>query len=84
VTTTLEAGLLGASDEEHAAFALAEGRVIFTQDQDLLRIHAARIPHAGIAYCEQGLKSVGEIIGGLVLLWEVYEPEEMMDRVEYL
>ncbi len=32
--------MLGASDEEHLAFALAEGRVIFTQDADFLRLAA--------------------------------------------
>jgi predicted nuclease of predicted toxin-antitoxin system len=49
VTTTQEAGLMGAIDEAHVAFALLAGRVIFTQDEDFLRIHAARIPHPGIA-----------------------------------
>src|SRR5206468_2383329 len=36
VTTTPEAGLLHASDEEHVAFALRQGRVVFTQDEDFL------------------------------------------------
>ena len=44
VTTTPEAGLLGATDEEQAAYALPSGRVIFTQDRDFLRIHAAGSP----------------------------------------
>jgi len=30
VTTTPDAGLMGATDEVQASFALAEGRVIFT------------------------------------------------------
>ena len=38
VTTTLGAGLRGAADEEHVAFARAQGRVIVTQDSDFLRI----------------------------------------------
>src|SRR5512135_1109517 len=54
VTTTPGAGLLTASDEEQTAYALAEGRVIFTLDKDFLRINAAGIPHAGIVYCRQG------------------------------
>ena len=29
--------MLGASDEEHLAFALAEGRVIFTQDAEEMK-----------------------------------------------
>jgi predicted nuclease of predicted toxin-antitoxin system len=84
VTTTSEAGLLGATDKEQAAYALAEGRVIFTQDRDFLRIHAARVPHVGIAYCEKGTRRIGEIIDGLALLWEICEPADMLDHVEYL
>ena len=49
VTTTPEAGLLGATDEEQAAYALPLARGIITQDRDFLRIHASRAPHAGIA-----------------------------------
>lgn len=56
VTTTSEAGLIGAPDEEHATYALSVGRVIVTQDRDFLGIHAAKIPHAGIAYCRRGTR----------------------------
>lgn len=84
VTTTTDARLLGAIDEEHAAFARSENRVVFTQDRDFLRINAARVPHAGIAYCEKDTRSIGDIISGLVVLWEIYEPHEMLNRVEYL
>jgi hypothetical protein len=84
VTTTSEAGLLGATDVEHAAYALPLGRIIVTQDRDFLRIHAAGVPHAGIAYCEKDMRTIGEMIDALVLLWEIYEPQEMAGRVEYL
>lgn len=84
VTTTPEAGLLSAPDEEQAAYCLAQGRVIFTQDRDFLRLHASGTPHAGIAYCDNGTRSVGEIIEGLVLVWEVLEPGEMANQVEYV
>jgi predicted nuclease of predicted toxin-antitoxin system len=84
VTTTFEVGLAGASDEEQLAYSLAQGRVIFTQDDDFLCIHAAGIPHAGIAYCHQESRSVGELIRGLVLMWEIYDTEEVRNRIEYL
>jgi hypothetical protein len=84
LTTTPEAGLLGVTDEEEAAYALVEGRVIFTQDRDSLRIHAAGVSHAGIAYCEKDTRSIGEIITSLVVVWEIYEPAEMLNRIEYL
>lgn len=84
VTTTPEAGLAGADDPEHVDFALSQGRVIFTQDEDFLAIHAAGLPHPGIADCHQGTRSLGEIIRGLVLIWEIYEPEEVANRVEFV
>jgi predicted nuclease of predicted toxin-antitoxin system len=84
VTTTPEVGLLGASDEEQAAWCLAEGRVIFTQDHDFLAIHAASVPHAGIAFCKKDTLRIGAMVRGLILIWEFYEPEEMTGRVEYL
>jgi predicted nuclease of predicted toxin-antitoxin system len=84
VTTTPDVELLRAIDERQVAYCLADGRVLFTQDQDFLRLDAAGIPHAGIAYCVKDTKSIGEIIQSLVLILEVYEPEEMMGWVEYL
>lgn len=82
VTTSHEARLLGATDDEQAGYALREGRV--TQDADFLRINAAGQPHAGIAYCEKDTKSVREILDGLILIWEVLETDEMVGRVEFI
>lgn len=84
VTTTFDVGLASATDEEQAGHALAEGRVIFTQDQDFLRIHAAGIPHAGITFCQQRKRSIGQIIAGLTQIWETMEPEEMSNWLVYL
>jgi predicted nuclease of predicted toxin-antitoxin system len=84
VTTTPEAGLRAAADEDHVAYGLTTGRVVFTQDEDFLRLHAAGAEHRGLAFCHQQTRTVGQIIAGLLLIWEVYEPEEMAGRVEYL
>ena len=84
VTTTAEAGLLGALDPEHVAFALPLGRVIFTQDGDFLGIHGSGTPHPGIAYCPKDSRTIGEIIDSFVLIWELYEPEEMINQVEFI
>lgn len=83
-TTSADAGLLRASDEQHVAFGIAEGRVIFTQDDDYLALNAHGTPHRGIVYCHQKTRTIGEIIEALALIWEVYEPEEMSNRVEYI
>ncbi|HWE38850.1 MAG TPA: DUF5615 family PIN-like protein [Isosphaeraceae bacterium] len=84
VTTSTDAGLLRAPDENHVAFGLANGRVIVTEDDDFLVLAARGVPHAGIAYCHQQTRSIGEVIAALVLIWEVYEPAELANRVEYL
>ena len=83
VLTVPDARLLSATDEEHLAQARTEGRVLFTQDPDFLRLHAARAAHAGIVYAPQGT-SIGDIIRGLMLIHQVLEPEDMKDHVEYL
>ena len=58
--------------------------VIVTHDADFLRIHAAGVPHAGIVYCHKDTLSVGEIIIGLVLIWETYDRQAMASQVEFL
>src|SRR5262245_35044463 len=84
VTTTHEAALNGASDEAQLAFAMTHQRVLCTQDADYLRLQGTGSQHAGIVYAHQRQHSVGEIIEFLVLVWSVYEPEEMRNRVEYV
>jgi hypothetical protein len=73
----------GAPDEEHLARALSEHRVIFTQDDDFLRLHSAGAEHAGIVYAPQGTP-VGAIVQGLMLLYQVLSPEDMRQHVEFL
>jgi hypothetical protein len=75
---------MAASDEEQIEFALTQGRVIFTQDDDFLRLHQAGNPHAEIPYCHQRSHSIGEIINALTLIWEWIEPEEMRNHVEFI
>jgi Domain of unknown function (DUF5615) len=70
--------------EEHVAYAYRENRVVFTQDRHFLRLHAAGVPHLGIAYCKKDTLGIGQIIDGLILIWEIYDPAEMAGRVEFL
>jgi predicted nuclease of predicted toxin-antitoxin system len=84
VTTTAEAGLLGAADQAHLDYARAEGRVIVTHDADFLRMHGANAEHAGIVYCGLQTRSLGELIRLVALIWQILEPGEMRGRVEYL
>jgi hypothetical protein len=83
VLTAPEAGMLGATDEEHLRRARADGRVVFTQDDDFLRLHAAGAEHAGIVYAPVEMP-IGEIIRGLMLIHELLDPEEMERHVEFM
>ena len=84
VSTTPEQGLISASDEEQLAFAYSQQRVIFTQDRDFLVLHSDGNEHAGIAYCIKGSRSIGEIIRGLILVWEVLNADEIKGKLEFL
>lgn len=84
VTTTPEAGLIGASDQAQLAHSVGQSRLLFTQDDDFLALASQGVEHPGLVYCKQQSRSVGQIVRGLELLWEVYEPEEMKNRVEFL
>lgn len=84
VTTTVEAGLRGKDDQTQLAFATSHGRVLVTHDSDFLRLAKTDSAHAGIAYCSKVALSVGEMIRSLILIHEVFTPEEISGRVEYL
>ena len=63
--------------------ALPKVASLFTEDRDFLALAAAH-QHPGMAYCDQNTRSVGQIIRGLELIWEVYESDEMRNRIEFL
>ncbi len=83
VLTVPEAGMLGASDIEHLAFALANDRVIFTQDDDFLRLAAMGHPHAGVVYAPQSIP-VGQILRGLLLVFHVLSAAQMSGHIKFI
>ena len=83
VTTTIEAGLRTKNDEAHLQFARSEGRVIVTRDQDFLRLVSGGSDHSGIVFYTAN-QSIREIIEGLILIYEVMLPAEMVGSIEYL
>lgn len=83
-TTTTEAGLLGATDQEQLDHAIYSGRTLVTHDRDFLRLAASKPDHCGIAYCPPRHRNIGQIVHRLVHLWRTMLPEEMRGRVEYL
>jgi predicted nuclease of predicted toxin-antitoxin system len=84
VTTTTDAGLLGADDHAQIAYGLAKSRMIFTEDRDFLVLASMSVTHSGIAYCHQNTRSIGYIIRALELIWEIHEPAEMVNRIEFI
>ena len=83
VLTVQEAAIRAADDDQHLELATREGRVVFTQDADFLRLHAAGFPHRGIIYTPQHT-SVKLILQGLMLIHDVLTPEDMANHVEFL
>ena len=47
-------------------------------------MNQANSNHYGIVYSCQGYKSIGEIIKGLILIWELLEPSDMLGKVEFI
>ena len=84
VTTSQEMHLLGAVDTVQLSHAQADRRVLFTHDSDHITLGAQGVEHSGIVYCHQRKGNLGQIIAGLVLIWEVLEPDEMRSRVEFI
>lgn len=78
-----EAGLMSADDPTHLELARRERRVVFTQDTDFLRLHDAGVPHHGVVYAPQQVP-VGRILRGLMLIYDVLGPEDMVGHVEFL
>jgi predicted nuclease of predicted toxin-antitoxin system len=78
-----ESGNLGLADSEQLAYAIENNYVIVTHDADFLAI-ALDLNHKGIVYTHLQKYRLGDLIRRLQLLWDIAEPEDMTNRVEYL
>jgi uncharacterized protein with PIN domain len=84
VTTTTDANLAGAADEEHVEFGIRTGRVIFTQDADFVKLHRLGIAHAGIVYSSSHTRTICEVVRFLCLMHDCLTQEEMTGKVEFM
>jgi hypothetical protein len=86
--TAQEDGAEEMPDPELLDRATALGRVLFTQDEDLLaegvRRQRAGETFAGVVFAHQRRVSIGLCIEHLELIALIAEPEEFANRVEYL
>ncbi len=64
------------------------GRVLFTHDDDLLAEATKRqqegIPFGGVIYVHQTRTTIGACISNLELISNAGEPEDMLNRVQFL
>ena len=89
VTTVLEAGLMGRSDEEQLEWATTQGRAVCSFNRrDFFRLHTEYLTqgrtHAGIILSQQQQYSIGEQTRRLLNLIATKSAEEMQDQVEFL
>ena len=82
VLTAQQAGMLDADDKSHLQFAASQGRVMITQDEDLLKPHW-EMKHSGVAYAHQRTP-MSRIIEGLILIFQAMTEDELENHVEYL
>lgn len=83
VLSTPQARLRGSSDKDQLAFATQQKRVMVTQDDDFLTLHAQGIEHTGIVFIQPG-KSIGYIVRGLHFIYQMMSAEAMRNHVEFL
>jgi hypothetical protein len=89
VLTVMDADMRGHGDPEQLAFALSQGRVLFSYNiADFERIHAAYMRsgghHAGIILAHQNDLGIGETIRRLTRIVRTLTDADMVDRVVYL
>jgi predicted nuclease of predicted toxin-antitoxin system len=88
VLTAQADGAAQLSDPELLDRATTLERVLFTQDEDLLREAARRQrsgeTFAGVIYARQLKITIGQCINNLELIAKVAEPEDFVNWVEYL
>ncbi len=88
VLTAQEDGTDQFHDPELLDRATTLGAVLFTQDRDFLveaaHRQAAGIPFAGVIFAEQLGVTVGQCVNDLELLAKVYDPIDMLNRVDYV
>ncbi len=89
VLTTVEANRCGSTDQDQLAFAVQQGRSIYTFNVgDFARLHREYlqqgIGHTGIVVVPDQRCSIGEKIRRLAGFISRITAEEMVNRMEYL
>jgi Domain of unknown function (DUF5615) len=87
VLTSQEDGAAEADDQPLLVRATELGRILFTQDEDFLRIAAewqrSERMFFGIVYAHEQGASLGRLVEDIELLATCCDPEELANRVTY-
>jgi hypothetical protein len=89
VITALDAGMSGATDEAHLAFAISQARTIYSLNVGhFCRLHGELLAlnqnHCGIALIPKQRYSIGEKVRRLMGLIDAISAEEMRNRLKFL
>lgn len=88
VLTVQEDGFRNTPDPVILDRAMALGRVLFSQDDDLLaeatRRQREAVPFAGIVYAHQLHTTIGVCVRDLEVIAQAADPVDMANHVEYL
>ena len=88
VLTSQADGTTKFDDTQLLARATTLGRVLFSQDEDLLRVasdwqeHGSRF--AGVIYAHQLRITIGQCVADLELIAHATDPDDWISRVEFL
>ena len=88
VLTAQSDGTTQLEDPELLDRATSLGRVLFSQDEDLLAEATERqrtaVPFAGVVYAHQLYVTIGQCINDLEIIAKAGEPEDLVNRVLFL
>jgi len=84
VVSVQEIGLSSEEDKVIMDKAKEDGRLIYTQDADFLRLHQLGHPHIGIIYHHPLAYSIGEAIRKVILICEKFSSEQLKGNIKFL
>ena len=88
VLTSQADGTTELDDVQLLARATSLGRVLFSQDEDLLKVatdwQRGGTRFAGVIYAHQLRISIGQCVMDLALIANATDPEDWINRVEFL
>jgi Domain of unknown function (DUF5615) len=88
VVTALEDGAARWDDEKLLVRAAQLGRILFSQDEDLLAVTHNWLKSgkdfSGLVYAHQQQITIGQAVRDLELIAKALEPEDLRNRIEFI